>query len=152
MPITGVAALALAGFPATITNSSISPEERAKNERREQTEKASEILRAMMTSERVYTVMTLLDGEPRPFDMWKAWELMRDDVTVDGNEFWRFRKATNDPRIGGGAARHALPEGDLPDDPMSVPDAVIFIREIVARWIKEIARREQSPRPASDTQ
>lgn len=136
--IAGAASIAIGEqVVAVLTDASLSPEERAEIERQARADKASEMLRAMMASERVHTVMTLLDGEPRPFDMWKAWELMRDDVSVDPDDLHRFRRATNDPRIAGEDARHALPGGDLPDNPMSVTDATTFIRQIADQWIAE---------------
>jgi len=134
--ITGAAALAITTYPPTIINTSLSPEEQAEIDRRERIDKASELLRAMMADESVHTVMTLLGGEPTPFDMWKAWELMRDDIRVDKNELKRFKPAIHDPRVAGDLSRHAKAEGKLPDNPMSVSEAVAFIRRAADQWIK----------------
>lgn len=77
------------------------------------------------------------------FDLFKAWEKVRDgtdgrsNAWTTRNERSRFTNTVNNPEVIGDHARHGVPTGDPPPNPMSVEEARGFVGRLIKTWIDE---------------
>lgn len=86
------------------------------------------------------------------FDLWKAYEVLREDRTASGRgdtktragnldsarSFERFQDVLHSRTVSGDAARHANQQTPRhPGDPMSRDEAIAYVRMLVAEWLRE---------------
>lgn len=80
-------------------------------------------------------------------NLYKIYEIIRNDLNggknlgnkhyVHSSELSRFTNTCNSPDILGNNARHGVQKGNPPKEPMSIEEALDFIREMACGWIKE---------------
>ena len=157
--LTGVLGMTAVGSVAA-TVSAASPEEqqrieeerrRAEEERREREyqearERVITHLLAGLKDSRAVQVQKLLHGTLNADAMWKIFELIRDDRggplkgLASKRDISRFTGSLNHPQVFGAGARHAVPDGAPPSDPMSLDEAQAFIRTLAMQWLEYRAR------------
>ncbi len=83
-------------------------------------------------------------AEPSWGELYKAYEVVRDDAGDPGGRGWtsrddlsRFTRTANHQAAAGRQARHARAATEPPANPMSLEDAWIFVRRFVSAWITE---------------
>ena len=141
----GATSVGLAGQVVAVENTSISPEEKAEFERQARAEKAAQLMRAVMRSDLVLTVLRLFEGEPWGTELGHVHKLIQYDMDGDlsrfgtRNQFERFNRSINHPGVLGLKARHAVTNDEPPPDPMNLKQATQFIRDVADKWIKEKA-------------
>ena len=141
----GAVSLGLAGQATAVANTSLTPEEQAEIARQARAEKAAQLMRAVMQSELVLTVLRLFEGEPWGTELGHVHKLIQNDMDGDlsrfgtGNQFERFNRSINHPDVLGLKARHAVTNEEPPPDPMNLIQATQFMRDVAQKWIEEKA-------------
>jgi hypothetical protein len=132
-----VARLKVRGFPPTVSINGVLPEPRH-----------VKLLRHEATDDHLRLAMHFLNANLTWFDLWKAFEVMRDAcggedaLAANGGttqaDIVRFRRTANSYHAVGDEARHARLSQRPPPDPMNLDEADEFVRRLVARWVEAL--------------
>lgn len=100
----------------------------------------------------VRMALLALAGSPDAYDLWKAFELLREAFSVDKivsagwatqGQINSLRRTLNDPGVLGALARHALPQNHPPDAiPLTMREARLTVREM---WKNAIGAALEDP-------
>jgi hypothetical protein len=106
------------------------------------------LLRLQAGNPHVRLALHFLNGEESWFDLYKAYEAIRDGsggeerLTEKGwaarNQIRRFSGTANSYAAVGDAARHAQPRWRPPKHPMTLAEADEFVRGLLSRWLAEL--------------
>ena len=138
----GATSLGLAGQVATVSDGSMTPEERAEIMRREKADHVSTLIRAVLADNNVLTVLKLLNGEPDSTAIYKVYEIINDDLKrriymlASKDELKRFKGSLNHPDASGDKARHARLKDPPPKNPMTEREWRAFAENLADGWIK----------------
>jgi hypothetical protein len=115
---------------------------------------ASKMLRLQEEKPHLRLALHFLNGEESWFDLYKAYEAIRDGSGgkdrliahgADPEEIDRFTETANNYAAVGDAARHARLGVQPPENPMTIGRAEDFVRSLLSQWLASLGDSTSGP-------